>query len=122
MRIEPQALKSLAYRWVGMEMDSYRDTVGHAGAEVQIEYLAETMEYDWQKPEPRAIYENDGSWTRHGSLDAGGRIGANGAVLGLAVSNDKFSRPVADENRRLVTVALTRRNRSFGVGPVTVIR
>lgn len=61
MRLEPQALKSLAYRWAGMKMGSYSDTVGDVGRDKQVDYLLRVLEMKWDKPEPRAIVSNDGT-------------------------------------------------------------
>jgi uracil-DNA glycosylase family 4 len=60
-RIEPQGLKPLAFRWCGMKMGSYTDTVGDAGTEKQIAYLSQILERSWPKPEPRIEYSNDGT-------------------------------------------------------------
>lgn len=60
LRLEPQGLKALAYRWCGMEMSSYEETVGNAGADKQIEYLLNVMEHTWPKPEERLVTDNAG--------------------------------------------------------------
>lgn len=60
LRLEPQGLKPLAYRWCGMKMKSYSETVGDVGRDKQLDYLARVLEIDWPKPEPRVIIENDG--------------------------------------------------------------
>lgn len=62
MRTEPQALKPLAYRWTGCRQRSYSDTVGAAGLEKQLNYLATILEHEWPKPEPRVEHENDGTF------------------------------------------------------------
>lgn len=61
LRLEPQGLKPLAWRWCGMKMQSYKETVGHAGRDRCVEYLGRVLERDWPAPEPRAIINNDGS-------------------------------------------------------------
>lgn len=61
LRIEPQGLKPLAWRWCGMRMRQYFDVVGDAGAEKQVDYLCEVVSRIWPKPEPRAVLSNDGT-------------------------------------------------------------
>ncbi len=61
LRLEPQGLKALAWRWCGMRMSSYRETVGDAGRDKQIEYLVPIAARDWPKPEPRIVASNDGT-------------------------------------------------------------
>lgn len=61
LRIEPQSLKNLARRWCGMEMKEYREVVGAAGLQKQLDYLSRVTERSWPKPEPRVEYENNGS-------------------------------------------------------------
>jgi len=61
LRLEPQGLKPLAYRWLGVRMTSYEETVGDAGYQKQIDYLTQTLELaPWPKAEPRAITDNAG--------------------------------------------------------------
>jgi DNA polymerase I-like protein with 3'-5' exonuclease and polymerase domains len=61
LRVEPQGLKPLAYRWCGMEMKSYQDVVGDVGLEKQIDYLVAVSDLDTPDPEPRIIQDNDGT-------------------------------------------------------------
>lgn len=61
MRLEPQALKPLLYRWCGMIQPSYEDTVGDAGIAKQLDWLQLVADYPWPMPEPRVIDENDGT-------------------------------------------------------------
>lgn len=62
MRVEPQGLKPLAYRWTGIRMASYDETVGPIGLELQLDYLGRVLGHgSWSKPEPRIEYGNDGS-------------------------------------------------------------
>jgi uracil-DNA glycosylase family 4 len=61
LRLEPQGLKALAWRWCGMRMASYRETIGDVARDQQVDYLTEVLDHEWAKPEPRAIVENDGS-------------------------------------------------------------
>lgn len=62
LRTEPQGLKALAYRWCGMRMASYLDTVGPVGLEKQLAYLGAILEHTWPKPEGRVEYSNDGTF------------------------------------------------------------
>ena len=61
MRIEPQALKSLAYRKCRMKMGSYLDTVGDAGIDKQLDYLNEVLDLDISAPEPYERFDNNGT-------------------------------------------------------------
>lgn len=61
LRREPQGLKHLAYRWTGMRMVSYEETVGDVGRDKQVDYIGRILERKWPKPEPRVIQENDGT-------------------------------------------------------------
>lgn len=61
LRVEPQGLKPLAYRWCGMEMASYVETIGDVGLEKQLAYLGRILERDWPRPEPRVKVSNDGT-------------------------------------------------------------
>lgn len=61
LRLEPQGLKPLAYRRLGMAMSTYAETVGDAGRDKQIDYLGRVMSRKWPKPEPRLVESNDGS-------------------------------------------------------------
>lgn len=62
-RLEPQGLKPLLWRWCGMRQSSYPETVGDAGRELQLDYLAKAaiLTISWPKPEPRQIEEHDGT-------------------------------------------------------------
>lgn len=61
LRLEPQGLKPLAYRWLGVQMTSYEETVGDAGYQKQIDYLTQTLDLGpWPKAEPRVITDNAG--------------------------------------------------------------
>jgi len=60
MRLEPQGLKALAYRWLGIKMGSYEDTVGDVGRDKQIDYLINVMCGSWPKPEDQIVTGNDG--------------------------------------------------------------
>jgi DNA polymerase-1 len=62
LQIEPQGLKPLAYRWAGMRMTSYEETVGVAGKPRQLDYLWRAYELTrtWGKPAPRLRLTNDG--------------------------------------------------------------
>jgi uracil-DNA glycosylase len=60
LRLEPQGLKSLAWRWLGMRMAGYEETVGTAARERQIDYLCNVLTHQWPKPASRVIITNDG--------------------------------------------------------------
>lgn len=108
-RIEPQGLKPLAYRWCGVKMTSYEETVGDAGHLKQIEYLLRVAEGDWEKPEPRLIFKNDGTSKVYtpqpvqkramailsdGDADVEGRWGKVDADLRVMVEKDLGQMPV----------------------------
>lgn len=61
LRLEPQGLKPLAWRWAGMRMRDYMGVVGDVGIGKQIAYLENVTEGRWPKPEPRVVLENDGT-------------------------------------------------------------
>lgn len=66
LRLEPQGLKPLAYRWCDrMRMASYSDTVGDAGRVKQLEYISlVASDPQFLLPQsPRLIEENDGTTT-----------------------------------------------------------
>lgn len=62
-RLEPKGLKALAYRWCGMAMTSYGETVGDAARQQQLDYLEAVIAhtYGWPKPDPRVVHDNDGT-------------------------------------------------------------
>jgi len=60
-RIEPQGLKPLARRWLGVDMRSYTDVVGGAAREKQEDYLWSILDWEWDKPEARVVTDNDGT-------------------------------------------------------------
>lgn len=60
LRLEPQGLKPLAWRWCGMRMNSYRDVVAGAAEDKQAAYLAEVLDRKWPKIEPIVEMGNDG--------------------------------------------------------------
>ena len=49
---EPQGLKALASRHLGMRMVSYGEMVKEAGHRIAMEYLERVMEVDWPDPDP----------------------------------------------------------------------
>lgn len=61
LRLEPQGLKSLAYRWLGTKMTSYEETVGRAAVEAQTRYLMAVCRGAWPKPRPRPVESNAGT-------------------------------------------------------------
>jgi len=62
LRLEPQGLKPLAYRWTGMVMQSYSEVVGDVGIDLQMDYLGDLLELEpWPKADPYIEYSNDGT-------------------------------------------------------------
>lgn len=61
LRVEPQGLKALARRHCGMEMRTYEEVIGDAATAKEIGYLICVARGDWPRPEPRLVYENDGT-------------------------------------------------------------
>lgn len=55
--LEPQGLKSLAYRHAGMEMQSYEEVVGPASRRKALEYVQELDQYEWGNAEPYITME-----------------------------------------------------------------
>lgn len=64
LRLEPQALKTLARRHCGMTMRSYEETIGEAAQAKHLDYLFRAGELSWSqtKNEPQLIHENDGTF------------------------------------------------------------
>lgn len=60
LRLEPQALKTLARRHCGMEMREYEEVIGEAAFEKQLTYILEVGAETWGKPAQQLIVENDG--------------------------------------------------------------
>jgi uracil-DNA glycosylase family 4 len=46
LRLEPQGLKPLAWRWCGMRMRKYSDVIGGAATDRQIDYLQRVLNYE----------------------------------------------------------------------------
>lgn len=61
LKLEPQGLKALAWRWNGRKRQSYGETVGDAGTRKQVAYLAEVLTRRWGAVPPRVTVGNDGS-------------------------------------------------------------
>lgn len=62
LRLEPQALKLAAWRWCGMRMTEYQETVGDVAKARQIDYLSRCLDVsDWPEPEREVEIENDGT-------------------------------------------------------------
>ncbi len=62
MRLEPQGLKALSFRWNGMKMTGYEETLGTPAREKQIKWLWQVLRHkDWGKPTTRVLQDNDGS-------------------------------------------------------------
>lgn len=66
LRLEPQSLKALAWRWLGMRMRGYRETVAGATADKQTAYLLRvilgSLRGDWQAPTERIEWANDATY------------------------------------------------------------
>lgn len=52
LQTEPQGLKPLAFRYLGISRPSYEEMVGPRTQEKAIEYLSKAMTIDWGKPSP----------------------------------------------------------------------
>lgn len=52
LQVEPRGLKALAYRWAGMEMQSYDDLVKPYDQAIARDYLECVLDLEWPKPEP----------------------------------------------------------------------
>jgi len=52
LQTEPQGLKPLAFRHLGISRLSYEEMVGPRTQEIAREYLTKALEIDWGKPEP----------------------------------------------------------------------
>jgi uracil-DNA glycosylase family 4 len=61
LRLEPQGLKALSWRWCGVKMSSYQDTVGDVGRDKQLLYLCEIISREWPKPDAEVVFNNDGT-------------------------------------------------------------
>lgn len=61
LRTESQSLKTLSSRFCGMHMEDYEGLIGDVARQKQIAYLQEILTWEWPKPEPRTIKENDGT-------------------------------------------------------------
>lgn len=62
LRIESKSLKTLLYRWCGMQMEDYMSLVSGIGREKQIDYLLSASSRKWSKAEPYISYENNGEY------------------------------------------------------------
>lgn len=65
LAIEPQGLKDLAWRKLGMEMMSYDEVIGDADRNVALEYLEGVAAGEWKGIEPFVLIERDkktGEW------------------------------------------------------------
>jgi hypothetical protein len=58
----PQGLKALAYRLLGMRMESFEDVVTPYSTPLCLSYLREAYNHEWPKPEEQLIRADDGSW------------------------------------------------------------
>jgi uracil-DNA glycosylase family 4 len=73
LRLEPQGLKPLAWRWCGMRMDAYDSVISQASVARQIEYLCCVAEHEWPKPAQRLVRKNDGTTKLYRPKPLGGR-------------------------------------------------
>lgn len=62
LKLEPQSLKALAWRWNGRKRQSYSDVVGDAGTRKQVAYLARVLSRRWDAPSTRINVGNDGAF------------------------------------------------------------
>lgn len=58
---EPIGLKPAAYRFCGMEMESYAEVTREASHRLAADYFDMIKEVDWEDPEPILTFERDGS-------------------------------------------------------------
>ena len=67
LRIEPQSLKRLARRWLGVPMPDYSDLVAGSALDKQLDYLSRVVTQGdrWAIPEPRYVTKNDGTSRKH---------------------------------------------------------
>lgn len=61
LRLEPLGQKPAAYRWCGMQGQTYKELIAGAGESRQLDYLWAVMDREWAKPEPYLDWYNDGS-------------------------------------------------------------
>lgn len=61
MRVEPQSLSALSWRWLRAHKKPFKEFIGKVGREKKIVYLQKVAERKFPKPEPFEVYENDGS-------------------------------------------------------------
>lgn len=52
LQTEPQGLKPLAFRYLGLKMNSYQDLISPWTQKLAIQYLKRVMEVDWPKVDP----------------------------------------------------------------------
>ncbi len=57
LQTEPQGLKPLAYRHLGIKMSSYEDIVGPRTQEMAIDYIQRVAEREWPKVDPVVEYK-----------------------------------------------------------------
>ncbi len=62
LRTEPQGLKALSYRYLGMRMAHYEDLLAGIGRDRQVDWLLGVMSRKWPDPEPQMIRDGDGTW------------------------------------------------------------
>jgi uracil-DNA glycosylase family 4 len=112
LRVEPsdvkgkrrskQGLKPLAWRWCGMRMTSYDETIGSVARDAQIDYLtdvlARAMKGVYPKPEQRVEIDNAGVVSLKRSQSVGNRV--EGILRDVAADKrNKDGEPVDIEKR-----------------------
>jgi hypothetical protein len=58
----PQGLKALAYRHLGMEMDSFDDLVTPHSRALVLTYYAKALSETWPRPEEELVRDKEGQW------------------------------------------------------------
>jgi uracil-DNA glycosylase family 4 len=66
LRTEPQGLKALAWRHLGIRQESFLETVGRASVAKQVEYLEGVANANHPKPDKVEVRLNDGQITAYG--------------------------------------------------------
>ncbi len=58
----PQGLKTLAYRYLGVEMQSFDDLVTPHSMQKVLTYFSQALSTEWDKPEEQLIRDTKGEW------------------------------------------------------------
>lgn len=97
LRLEPQGLKPLAWRWCGMHMDAYDSVVAGASHLRQLEYLCDVAaDAEWPKPEQRVVRKNDGTSRLYRPKPLAGRA--------LTIIQDYITESGYDPDREMIAV------------------